>query len=143
MTYPLFLWNLLNTSKVTFLTINKSVGAILPPNPSTTRAFPLSQSIHPSQKVVAYPCKNNVIIRDLENPSKSLIYTGSLNKVTAVQYSPDGSTLAVGLDNGKVVLVYYSENKKEFIQKVEHVMLMGEVNGLCFNEDGSKIVAVG
>lgn len=84
-----------------------------------------------------------MVIRNLTDASKSLIFTGCLAKVTAVKYSPDGNTLAVGQENGKVALVSYSEEKKEFTVKKEHIMLMGEVQAISFSEDGKQLVAVG
>lgn len=82
---------------------------MIPANPLTNRAFPVSWTVHPFETYLAYPCTTNVIFRDLKDSSKSLVYTDFLNKVTAVKFSPNGNYLAIGTENGKVRIVSYNE----------------------------------
>jgi WD40 repeat protein len=53
-----------------------------------------------------------VILRDLLDSTKSLVYTDFLNKITSVKYSPDGKYLAIGSENGQVRLVTVNEEAK-------------------------------
>jgi WD40 repeat protein len=86
---------------------------------------------------------NNVVIRDLKNPEKSLIFTEYLNKVTSVKYSPNGNLIASGDEKGKLKIFQYNEASNDFLVKKEHSLLMGAVKELAWTDDNQRVCGVG
>jgi len=93
---------------------------------------------------LAYPCQNNLILRDLKDPrrGKAIVCTDFFDKVTAVQFSPNGQVFAVGDEKGKVKLITFGEGE-QFIVKKEHTMLAGAVNTIAWTDDGQRLSAAG
>lgn len=57
---------------------------ILPPNPNTRRGYRVAWSAN-KEKYLAYPCQNNVVLRNLSDPrGPALVYTDFNGKVTSV-----------------------------------------------------------
>ena len=67
-----------------------------------------------------------------------------MNKVTSVQFSPNGEYVATGDEKGKVrIWSYQEEAKDKFVVKKEHAMLASRVNVIAFNDDGKGMAAGG
>jgi WD40 repeat protein len=64
-----------------------------------------------------------VTLRNLEDPTQSIVYSDFLDKVTCVRYAPNGNYIATGDSKGKVKIWSYQEESKEFLVKKEHQML--------------------
>ena len=116
---------------------------ILPPNPNTRRGYKVSWSAN-KDTYLAYPCQNNVVLRNLKDPrAPALVYTDFQGKVTSVRWGPTGEYLACGDEKGKVKLVSYNAESKQFIVKKEHSMLAGPVYAIAWTDDGQRITAGG
>ena len=116
---------------------------ILPPNPNTRRGYRVAWSAN-KEKYLAYPCQNNVVLRNLSDPrGPALVYTDFNGKVTSVQFGPSGEYLACGDAQGKVKIVSYNTESKQFIVKKEHTMLAGSVYAIAWTEDGQRLTAGG
>lgn len=59
-----------------------------------------------------------------------------MNKVTAVQFHPNGSVIAAGDDKGRVKLIIFHHETGTFEVKKEHGMLGGAVHSISFTDDG-------
>lgn len=86
---------------------------------------------------------NNVVLRDLKNPHKSVIYTDYLNKVTSVKYSPNGNYVASGDEKGKIKVFSYNEASNDFIVKKEYSLLTGAVQQITWTDDSQRLAGVG
>ena len=92
---------------------------------------------------LAYPCQTNVVIRDLKDPSASVIYSDFLDKVTAVKHSPNGNYIASGDEKGKLRIWSYNSDSKEFIIKKEHNLLSGSIHDVTWTEDNQRVAVSG
>ena len=110
--------------------------ALLPPNPTTKRAFRVNWVMNTQETLIAYPSQNNLVVREVRDTSKAYIYTDFMNKVTAVQFHPNGTIIAVGDDKGRVRLVIFTQETGTFEVKKDHNMLGGPVHSISFTDDG-------
>ncbi len=69
----------------------------------------------------------NVVIRDIENPLKSVVYTEFMDKVTSSKFSPNGNFIASGDEKGRLKIWTHNAASNEFIVKKEHSLLTGAV----------------
>ena len=60
-----------------------------------------------------------------------------------MRWGPTGEYLACGDEKGKVKIVSYNADNKEFIVKKEHSMLGGSVFAIAWTDDGMRIAAGG
>jgi hypothetical protein len=67
------------------------------------------------------------VIRNLNEPLKSVVYTDYLNKVTSVKYAPNGNYISSGDEKGKLKIFSYNPESNEFIVKKEHQLLNGAI----------------
>ncbi|OMJ09496.1 WD repeat-containing protein 1 [Smittium culicis] len=124
------------------------------PAPSTTRG----QNIHiysdPKTGRIAYPNGKNIIIRDLENPSKTFVYSGHTYQTTVAAFSPSGFYVASGdlmisvptnyttIDvNGNVRI--WDTVGEDHILKSTFRPLSGPIRDLQWDSDNQRILAVG
>jgi WD40 repeat protein len=80
-------------------------------------------ALSPDQSTLVYPMHSNVVMRNLSDPLKSVIYTDFLTKVSSVVYSPNGNYMSAGDEKGKLRVFSYNAESKEFIIKKEHNFL--------------------
>ena len=120
---------------------------ILPPNPNTRRGYKTSWAVDSGKhQYLGYCAQNNVILRNLKDPrgQPALVYTDFMEKVTAIQFSPNGEWIATGTEKGKVrIWNYQEESKEKFVVKKEHSMLAARVNTIAFTDDGKGMAAGG
>ena len=120
---------------------------VFPPHPKGTRAKRVKWCMKPSadgsERVLAYGAGQNLVIRDLNDPSKTRIFNeGILNAVTAVAYSPNGYQIAFGDDKGAVKVGGWNADGA-FAASFSETLLAGPVNDLKFSDDSKKLIAVG
>ncbi|OMJ29758.1 putative WD repeat-containing protein [Smittium culicis] len=111
------------------------------PAPSTTRG----QNIHiysdPKTGRIAYPNGKNIIIRDLENPSQTFVYSGHTVQTTVAAFSPSGFYVASGDVNGNVRI--WDTVGEDHILKSTFRPLSGPIRDLQWDSDNQRILAVG
>ncbi|XP_062572597.1 actin-interacting protein 1-like isoform X1 [Saccostrea cucullata] len=110
--------------------------------PRTTRGKPLVLNGDPKNKVnMLYTNGNSVIIRDVENPVVSDIYTEHATQTTCAAYAPSGFYIASGDMSGKVRV--WDTVNKEHILKNEYQPFAGEVKDITWSGDSQRIAAGG
>ncbi|KRZ36117.1 Actin-interacting protein 1, partial [Trichinella pseudospiralis] len=109
--------------------------------PRTTRGMPMVLNGDPKGKKFLYCNGNSVVIRDLENPKISDVYTEHSTLTTVAKYSPNGSYIASGDKSGKIRI--WDTTQKEHILKKEYQPLPGAVRDIGWSEDGQRLAVVG
>ncbi|XP_054721583.1 actin-interacting protein 1-like [Uloborus diversus] len=117
---------------------NRTILATLP---RTTRGMPLVLGGDPKGKNFLYTNGNSVIIRDINDPTISDIYTEHSTQTTVAKYSPSGFYIASADQSGKIRI--WDTTQKEHILKNEFQPFVGNVKDLAWSPDSSRIVAVG
>ncbi|XP_013397813.1 actin-interacting protein 1 [Lingula anatina] len=112
--------------------------ACLPP---TVQGMPIVIGGDPKGKNFLYTSGNNVIIRNLEDPSDSDIYSQHSYPTNVAQYSPSGFYIASGDNSGKVRI--WDTVNKEHILKSEFQPISGAIKDIAWTSDSQKIAAVG
>lgn len=126
-----------------------SLEAIMPPNPVTKRAFRVKWSMKPNtegQQIVAYATGKNLVIRDLTDARKSVIYNRNvIHEITCVKYNHNGYYVAYGDEKGGVRIIGWSAAENNFVTHYENEGLLGgaAVNDIAFSDDNNKIAVVG
>ncbi|XP_045478139.1 actin-interacting protein 1 [Harmonia axyridis] len=116
----------------------KSIFATLP---RTARGQPLVLGGDPKGKNFLYTNGNSVIIRNIENPAISDIYTEHSCPVNVAKYSPSGFYIASGDQSGKIRI--WDTVNKEHILKNEFHPFGGPIKDIAWSPDNQRMVAVG
>lgn len=117
---------------------NKYIFAALP---RTQRGTPLVLGGDPKGRNFLYTNGNSVIIRDIENPAISDVYTEHSCQVNVAKYSPSGFYIASGDASGKVRI--WDTVNKEHILKNEFQPIGGPIKDIAWSADSQRIVVVG
>ncbi|XP_019880365.1 actin-interacting protein 1 [Aethina tumida] len=117
---------------------SKSIYATLP---KTQRGQPLVLGGDPKGKNFLYTNGNSVIIRNIENPAISDIYTEHSCQVNVAKYSPSGFYIASGDQSGKVRI--WDTVNKEHILKNEFHPIGGPIKDIAWSPDNQRMVVVG
>ncbi|KAI1306093.1 Actin-interacting protein 1 [Halotydeus destructor] len=117
---------------------SRSVYATLP---RTQRGMPLVLGGDPKGKTFLYPNGNSIIIRDIDNPAISDIYTEHSAPTTVAKYSPSGFYICSADQSGKVRI--WDTTQQEHLLKNEYQPFAGTVKDLSWSADNQRIVAVG
>ena len=120
---------------------------VFPPHPKGTRAKRVKWGMKPSadgsERVLVYGAGQNLVVRDLNDPSKTRIFNeGILANVTAVAYSPDGYKIAFGDDKGAVKVGGWNADGA-FTASFSETCTGGPVNDIKFSDDSKKLIVVG
>lgn len=116
----------------------KSIYATLP---KTQRGQPLVLGGDPKGKNFLYTNGNSVIIRNIENPAISDVYTEHSCQVNVAKYSPSGFYIASGDQSGKVRI--WDTVNKEHILKNEFHPIGGPIKDIAWSPDNQRMVVVG
>ena len=103
--------------------------------------MPLVMGGDPKGKTFLYPNGHSIVVRDIENPSISDIYTEHSAQTTVAKYSPSGFYICSADVSGKVRI--WDTTQKEHILKNEFQPFAGTVKDLAWSADSQRIVAVG
>ncbi|XP_026689046.1 actin-interacting protein 1-like, partial [Diaphorina citri] len=117
---------------------NKYIFATLP---RTQRGQPIVLGGDPKGKNFLYTNGNSVIIRNIENPAISDIYTEHSCAVNVAKYSPSGFYIASGDISGKVRI--WDTVNKEHILKNEFHPIGGPIKDIAWSPDNQRMVVVG
>uniref|UniRef100_A0A8D8RJ04 Actin-interacting protein 1 n=1 Tax=Cacopsylla melanoneura TaxID=428564 RepID=A0A8D8RJ04_9HEMI len=117
---------------------NKYIFATLP---RTQRGQPIVLGGDPKGKNFLYTNGNSVIIRNIENPAISDIYTEHSCAVNVAKYSPSGFYIASGDVSGKVRI--WDTVNKEHILKNEFHPIGGPIKDIAWSPDNQRMVVVG
>lgn len=109
--------------------------------PSTTRGKPIHVGGDPKGNNFLYTCGTSVFIRNVEDPSKTELYTEHTHATTVARYAPSGFYIASGDVVGNVRI--WDTTQKEHILKIEIKAISGPIVDLQWSEDSKRIVAVG
>lgn len=117
---------------------NKFIYASLP---RTNRGQPIVLGGDPKGKNFLYCNGNSVIIRNIDNPALSDVYTEHSCAVNVAKYSPSGFYIASGDSSGKVRI--WDTVNKEHILKNEFQPIAGPIKDISWSADSQRIVVVG
>ncbi|CAG0885086.1 unnamed protein product [Cyprideis torosa] len=117
---------------------NKQIFATLP---KTQRGMPMVLGADPKGENFVYCNGNSVIIRNIENPAFSDIYTEHSVATTVAKYSPSRFYIASADISGKIRL--WDTVNPEHILKAEYQPFFGIVKDLAWSPDSQRIVVVG
>ncbi|CAG9568349.1 unnamed protein product [Danaus chrysippus] len=109
--------------------------------PRTQRGTPLVLGGDPKGKHFLYTNGNSVIIRDIENPAISDVYTEHSCQVNVAKYSPSGFYIASGDVSGKVRI--WDTVNKEHILKNEFQPIGGPIKDIAWSADSQRMVVAG
>ncbi|CAG9793230.1 unnamed protein product [Diatraea saccharalis] len=109
--------------------------------PRTQRGTPLVLGGDPKGRTFLYTNGNSVIIRDIENPAISDVYTEHSCQVNVAKYSPSGFYIASGDASGKVRI--WDTVNKEHILKNEFQPIGGPIKDIAWSADNQRMVVVG
>ncbi|GLH10745.1 Protein will die slowly [Gryllus bimaculatus] len=109
--------------------------------PRTQRGQPIVLGGDPKGKNFLYTNGNSVIIRNIENPAISDIYTEHSCATNVAKYSPSGFYIASGDQSGKVRI--WDTVNKEHLLKNEFQPIGGPIKDISWSPDSQRIVVVG
>ncbi len=109
-------------------------------SPKTQQGYASIFQLSNDGKWLGYITKNTVIIRDMDDLSNSKIFTKHTAEVCGFAFHPDGKT-AASVDVTGNCFIFDVNTLKDKTQ-IEH-LFGGKINGLQFNEDGSKLLVYG
>ncbi|KAL1122926.1 hypothetical protein AAG570_003251, partial [Ranatra chinensis] len=109
--------------------------------PRTQRGNPIVLGGDPKGKNFLYTNGNSVIIRNIDNPAISDIYTEHSCPVNVAKYSLSGFYIASGDQSGKVRI--WDTVNKEHLMKNEFQPIGGPVKDICWSPDNQRMVVVG
>ncbi|KAK0192588.1 quinon protein alcohol dehydrogenase-like superfamily [Armillaria mellea] len=113
--------------------------ALYPANPTTTRG--VSTKLSSSKGKVVYTNGKAVIIRDLNNPSLSVAYSGHIQNTTVARISPSGYYCA-SADAVGTVRVWDTVGEDQTL-KGEYKVISGRINDVEWDGESKRIIAVG
>ncbi|CAG7726267.1 unnamed protein product [Allacma fusca] len=117
---------------------NRNIFATLP---RTQRGNPIVLGGDPKGKNFLYTNGNSVIIRNIENPAISDVYTEHSSSVIVAKYSPSGFYIASADQTGKVRI--WDTVNKEHILKNEYQPFGGPIKDIAWSPDSQRMVVVG
>lgn len=95
----------------------------------------------PKGKNILYCNGNSVIIRDIENPGISDVYTQHSTKAIVARYAPSGFYIASGDASGKIRI--WDTTQKEHILKYEYQPISGKIKDIVWSPDSKRIAVCG
>jgi len=109
--------------------------------PRTERGQPIVMGTDPKGENMVYCHGNSVVVRSLDSPQYSDIYTQHSCQVNVAKYSPSRFYIASADKSGKVRI--WDTVNKEHILKNEFQPISGPIKDLAWSGDNQRIVVVG
>lgn len=114
---------------------------IIPAQPATTRASPVHLSVDANGERIAYASGKSIFLRNLDDPSKSVQFSGHTQQTTVAKFSPSGYYVASGDVSGSVKI--WSCDTEEPIVKNEVKVVNGCITDLAWDPESARIIAIG
>ncbi|XP_078588280.1 WD repeat-containing protein 1-B-like [Branchiostoma floridae x Branchiostoma japonicum] len=114
---------------------------VFPALPRTQRATAFNLGGDPKGKNFLYCFGQSIIIRDIENPAISDVYTQHVAKTTVAKYAPSGFYIASADEHGKVRI--WDTVNKEHILKNEFQPIGGPIKDIVWSPDSKRIAICG
>ena len=108
------------------------------PLPSTRRGYGIQLSSHPKGTHVAYTSGRLVVVRSLDNPVDSLLFTEHKCNVQVATFAPSGFFIASGDEEGNVIVWSYPGLKIKSQFRIGKTVL-----DLDWDESSTRIIACG
>lgn len=115
--------------------------SVFAPVPRTERGMPLVLHGDPKGKNILYAIGNSIIIRDIEDPGISDVYTQHSVATSVACYAPSGFYIASGDSSGKIRI--WDTTQKEHILKYEYQPLSGKIKDIAWSPDSKRIAVCG
>ncbi|KAI6177442.1 Actin-interacting protein 1 [Aphelenchoides bicaudatus] len=109
--------------------------------PRTVRGLPLVVSTKPDGSTLLYCNGNSVYIRDVEDVTKTEIYTEHATLTTVAKYSPTTFYIASADQSGKIRI--WDTTQSTHILKNEYPVIGGPIRDLAWDSESKRIAAVG
>jgi WD40 repeat protein len=77
-------------------------GGLIVPQPSTSRGEPTVIDVSPNGQHIIYCNSTNVIVRDIDDPTKCFVYGEHRATVRVAKFSPTGNYVASGDSEGNI-----------------------------------------
>ncbi|PRT52571.1 putative WD repeat-containing protein C9G1.05 [Wickerhamiella sorbophila] len=113
----------------------------LVPAPATLRSRRTQLAYDKASNRIAYGSGKNVYIRSVEDPTKCVVYEKHINPVTAVAFSPTGSYVVSGDQNGEAHV--WGLNGDEIVHKTTVQATNGRINSVAWDFETKRVFAVG
>jgi WD40 repeat protein len=112
--------------------------------PLPVRGKPILFGGDPSGENFLFCLGNSVIIRNIENPKISSIYSEHSHPTTVARYSPDRKFIA-SADSVGIVRVWHTDfvQGTQYKLKLEKQALSGPIMDLTWDPESKRILAVG
>lgn len=114
---------------------------LLVPQPAVTRGVAAIISASPCGKYLLYTNGTCVVVRSIEDPSFSFVYSEHAAPVKVAKFAPTGKYVASGDAAGKVRV--WAFTTAEHNLKFECAALGGEVEDIAWDSEAKRILAVG
>ncbi|KIM91564.1 hypothetical protein PILCRDRAFT_810844 [Piloderma croceum F 1598] len=109
--------------------------------PATARGVSTKLNARKSDSKIIYTNGKSVIIRDLNNPSAAVTYSGHVHNTTVARISPSGYYCA-SADASGTVRVWDTVGEDQIL-KGEYKVISGKINDLEWDGESKRIIAVG
>lgn len=109
--------------------------------PRTERGQPIVLGVDPKGENILYCHGNSVVVRSVDSPQYSDIYTQHSCQVNVAKYSPSRFYIASADKSGKVRI--WDTVNQEHILKNEFQPISGPIKDLAWSSDNQRIVVVG
>ncbi|CAD5217207.1 unnamed protein product [Bursaphelenchus okinawaensis] len=114
---------------------------IFPSLPRTIRGLPIVLSVKPDDSTYLYCNGHSVYLRDVEDITKTDVYTEHAVLTTVAKYAPSGFYIASGDQSGKVRI--WDTTQQEHILKNEYPVILGPIRDIAWDSESKRIAAVG
>ncbi|WFD18600.1 WD40 repeat-like protein [Malassezia caprae] len=118
-----------------------TLAATYPPNPANVRAQSTKLGASPQGDRILYTQGRTVVLRDLHNVAKTVLYAQHTHPVTVARMSPSGFYVASGDTSGKVRI--WDVAGTEQVLKLEVAALGGRIHDLVWDGESKRVLVVG
>lgn len=122
-------------------TMSLTLASTYPPNPTNVRAQSTKLGASPQGDRVLYTQGRTVVLRDLHNVTRSVLYAQHTHPVTVARMSPSGFYVASGDASGKV-RIWDIAGTEQFL-KLEVAALGGRIHDLVWDGESKRVLVVG
>ncbi|ODN76630.1 hypothetical protein L202_05277 [Cryptococcus amylolentus CBS 6039] len=118
-----------------------TAGPVYPTNPATARSESTKLGVDPKGERIVYTNGRAVVIRDLNHPGLSHVYTQHTQNATVARFSPSGYYCASADVAGNVRI--WDVTQTENILKLATRPLSGKINDLAWDGESKRIIVGG